>query len=141
MVYPGSIQVLHFDDLYGPPQDKICITVCVDPKIWFFLISRKISKFKRERPELLERQVLIDQVNHDFVLNQDSYINCTEIYSKTQEEVDAQIGGDMSKIRGSASAEVIQQIINAVDGNPELPRKHQQWILDNLNPLLEHVAK
>jgi len=140
MVYPGSIQVLYFDDLYGPPQDKICVTVCIDPKIWFFLISKKISKFKRERPELLERQVLIDSANHGFVLNQDSYINCTEIYAKNQEEVERQINSPNRNIRGNASTEIIQKIITAVNGNPELPRKHQVWILDSLNPLIEYRA-
>lgn len=136
MVYPGSIQLLYFYDLYGPSKDKLSLTVHVDP-YWFFLISTEISSFKKERPALMQRQVVIDQASHASCLTHDSYLDCTDIHVIRIEELERQMKQEQHQVKGNASRAVLEKAIASLHNNPEISPKYQRRILSSLQPLVQ----
>lgn len=139
MVYPGSLQFLYFDDLYGEAKEKRCLTVSVNPYI-FLLISSKVPNLIRNISGKSERQVVIDHQNHSFILNYNSYIDCTEPHPLHIDELQRQMQDEHKKVRGNASQEVLNRVIDATDGSPILSTRIQGFILDSIRPLVEHSA-
>lgn len=135
MVYPGSLQFLYFDDLYGEAKEKRCLTVSVDPYM-FLLISREVPNFIRRNLEKFERHILIDHQNHSFILTQDSYLDCTEPHGLHTDELQRQMRDEHKKVRGNASQEVLNRVIGATDGSPILSLRLQGIILDSIKPLV-----
>ena len=139
MVYAGSLQFLYFDDLHGEAKEKRCLTVSGDPYM-FLLISSEVPEFIRNTVGKSERQVVIDHENHNFILNRDSYIDCTEPHGLHIDELQRQMQDKHKKVRGNVSQEVLNRVIDATDGSPLLSTRIQGFILDSIRPLVEHSA-
>lgn len=104
----------------------------------FLLISSEVPNFIRNTVGKSERQVVIDHENHSFILNYDSYIDCTEPHSIHIDELQKQMQEKHKKVKGNANQEVLNRIIDATDGSPILSNRVQGIILDSIRPLVEH---
>ena len=140
MVYPGSLQYLHFDDLPGGAKVKISLTVCVDPNM-FYLVNSAITPFIQKREELNNCQVCIDKDNHGFILTHDSYLDCTNAYGLHEDEVRQQLQHESKHPKGNASSQVINRAIVATKNSPTHSPRIQKFILDSLEPLLDYEEK
>ena len=138
MIYAGSMQRLHFSDLSGGPKTKICLTICEEPYL-FFLVNSEVTRYIQSRAELSDCQVTIDKNNHDFILTHDSYLDCTDAYGIHEDELRSQLKDGRRHPKGNASKDVIKNVIIATNKSPKLTPRIQRFILDTLQPLVDHL--
>ena len=127
---PGQIFYL-FCNFTSPQKEKYLILICSEPKHLFFLINSEIHPFIKKRSELNQCQVSLKQNDHNF-LDHDSFIDCIDVKEFHLEEIENQILVDMSRIKGTANQQVIDNIIAAVKTTKTIIPRHKKWILDSL---------
>ena len=106
------------------PKLKFVVTVghTESDKFWGFLINSSIRPFITSKPNLLVCEAPIIATQHT-ILNYDSYIDCTSLYSF--------IGRDFHSDEGAISQTAMVAMMHAVRNCPMLKRKDKRMILTN----------
>lgn len=95
-------------------KEKFLVLVADDdPEYLTFVVNSEINPFIANKLSLLQCQVAIDAVSHDF-LDHDSHIACHEIRSMKREDVIKRLISDPSCIKGEVSSDIRGQIVAAV---------------------------
>jgi hypothetical protein len=78
-----------------------------------FLINSEIHSFIASKPHMMQCQVPIDSVSHNF-LHHDSFIACHEVFSIKRDEVIRALMVDPLSIKGIISPSIRDHIKSAV---------------------------
>ena len=128
---PGNVLLL-FCDFTTPPKEKFLLLVSINSGILFFLINSKINDFKKDSPDLLESQVLLDKKTHPF-LTHDSWIDCSKVIRAFDAaEVFQQINSKLGSLKGAITNESRKKIRAAVNDSRLLEKRFKSAIIDEL---------
>lgn len=86
-----------------------------------FFINKRINPYIQNRPELLIAQAKILKSQHSSWLKMDSYVDCTELFEFTDDELTSE--------REPVSADGILEIKRAVSNSVKLQRYYKDLIL------------
>lgn len=109
---PGAMLHL-FCKFTRPPKEKFLIFVFRQNEAKFFVINSTINAFIAARPNLAKCQVVVTKKAHDF-LDYDSYADCTALVCVDFEDVQMQLNGDISRIKGNIAPDLRAEIQAAV---------------------------
>lgn len=106
------------------PKSKFVVTVGHNgsDQFWAFMINSKIGPFIQNKPHLLNCEASIIAQQHR-VLRQDSFIDCTNLYSF--------YAWDLSSSKGQISEDALSTLMQAVRVCQTLKTKHKRMILKN----------
>ena len=99
-----------------------------DPQYLTFIVNSEINPFIANRPHLLQCQVAIDAVNHDF-LDHDSHIACHDVLLMKREEVIKSLMVNPAGIKGEVSLDVRNQIVADVKFAKTIDRDKKNRII------------
>jgi len=131
-VAPGMVLRLYISTLRGGPKDKYCVLACITPKPRLLLISSEPSQLKRDNPDLWGHQVVIDAANHREFLRQDSYIDCSDPYGMSEEEIARQLNDGSNRVLCKISPSVLRNLRAVIKSSNLIPGRQIQWMLDAL---------
>jgi len=129
VIYPKSLQSLFFRILVGNPNNKYCVTACIEPKFLVFLISSELSPIKKSNPELLECQVKLKADDYPSFLKWDSWLDCTDLFSYDIGEATQALSAEDWRILGQLSEYDAKRVVKAVSKAPTLSPIQSNWIL------------
>jgi len=129
---PGQVVYLHCDFAKPTPKNKYLLIASIEPQVLLYIINTSIHEYISSRDYLLVAQVEIDRDNHGF-LDHNSYIDCTTTIRRfNYDELESILISDMSRLKGSVSADVRTQVLAATKASSTLPGREQDWILSSL---------
>jgi hypothetical protein len=95
-------------------KEKFLVLVADDdPEYLTFIVNSEINPFIANRQHLMQCQVAIDAVSHEF-LDHDSYVACNEIRAMKREDVIKALMDNPAGLKGNVSPDVRGQIAAAV---------------------------
>lgn len=131
---PGRVLYL-FCNFTQPPKEKYLLIASTNPLILMFVINSEINQFKTRKPHLLNAQLPISVIDHKF-LDHDSFIDCSQVVSQNDfslKEIHSQVLKDMSRIKGTISQLLAQQIISVVNNSRTLVKDEINAITTSFN--------
>jgi len=129
---PGTIVLLQVTfPQTRETKEKFLVYAGSDGDHCYFVVNSKIHRLIEKNPDLLRCQVVIDAANHPF-LKHDSHVACHEALRLPAEDVYAALCDDLSRIKGTISAAVRDQIISAVKHAVTIETATQNLIITSL---------
>lgn len=114
-IRPGSIFRFYVDDI-RLPKPKYLLLVSADEMLWFFIINSAINDFKRQHPAHAKSQVPILMSDYKF-LTKDSFIDCTDYYTKPKQDIKNRALGNITIIQGTLLGKDIQKVKDVVEAS------------------------
>lgn len=112
------------------PKDKFVVVAAIDGNhIYAFMINSLIRPYILNRPDLMACEAKIFQLEHDFALNHDSYIDCIGLYSYEANEFESS--------RGQLSTNALVALLDAVYDCKELPRRDKNLVQKSLRQFID----
>jgi len=103
------------------PKSKNVVIVCKEKTIyWGFLVNSEIRPFVQRQRELLACQISIKQSDYPTILEYDSYIDCTQLYSFSEQDLENP---------GFLKATTKEEIKRVIRESLLLEERYQQLIL------------
>ena len=127
---PGCVIYLEIA-LSQTTKPKFCVCVGSDGDELVFVVNSDISRFIQSRASLLPCQVSIDAKTHTF-LRKDSHIACHEVHRLARRDILDVLAADTSRLKGSVSQDVRDQMKAAVKAAVTLDLRLQTIILEAL---------
>ncbi|PYP83245.1 MAG: hypothetical protein DMF61_23615 [Blastocatellia bacterium AA13] len=134
----GQILYLYCDFTIPDPKNKYLVLASTEPRLLFLVINSDQRELVRSNPRWQQAQVSISTVDYQF-LDHESWIDCTDVQELSQEEVESQLGRDMSRIKGQLSHDTLAAVIDAVAESPGLINREKRWILVALHIALARL--
>lgn len=116
---PGVVIKLRevMDD--GQIHEKRYVVLRVDATSTCCVVNSRIGPFIQARPELLQCQVAMPVVDHDF-MDHDSHVDCSRTKVFATDRVVRELLGKSDWILGEVSGDLRNQIIGALKYSPTL---------------------
>lgn len=135
--YRAGVVFYLFCDFISRKKDKYLLLVHASDHPLFLYINSRIHPILANRPHLNNCQVPLKFSDYPDVITKDCFIDCTEIISDfTYEEVEKQVLGDMSRIKGALSEDTLSEVIRAIERDRRIAVRSKVVILRELNALL-----
>lgn len=130
-ISPGDVLRLHFP-FENKPKFKFMVVACCEPLL-VLLINSDIHPFISNKADLLECQVDLPKLDHDF-LEWNSFVNCIDAHSAfSLDDVKTKIAADYgSVLKGRIADYCLREIYTAVEKSPVMPRRQKKMILEAL---------
>jgi hypothetical protein len=131
---PGRVLYL-FCNFTQPPKEKYLLVVSTNPIILMFVINSEINPFKASKAHLLKAQLPVTITEHDF-LDHDSFIDCSQVITQNDfrlEEIHKQVLKDMTRIKGTITPLLAQNILDVVTLSRTLVKDDIHSIINAFN--------
>jgi hypothetical protein len=102
-----------------------------NPDVLTFIVNSQTNPFILNKPHLNICQVTLDAASHPF-LKHDSHIACHQVLRLSRADVIIDLSADLSRIKGTVSKAVREQIVSAVKSAKTLDRYTQNVIIQSL---------
>ena len=127
---PGAVIYLEVV-LPGDRKNKFLVVAHVDAECCTFVVNSRVHPFIEARPDLSVCQVKLDAARHDF-LRRNSWIACHEVLKLRTEAAVSELVSDMSRLRGTVHADVLDEMAAAVKRAPTLSATEQTLFAEAL---------
>lgn len=130
-LHPGTIVLINVALPSGTTKEKFLVLVGSDQDDLYFVVNSTPTEFIRRNKSLAVCQVTIDAASHPF-LRHDSHIDCTLLLRLPRTRVLDDLVASPDRLKGTASDEVIEQVLAAVKRAPTLSVSEQILIAETL---------
>jgi hypothetical protein len=107
-------------------KEKYLVVAAVDePNVLLLPINTEINALVARQPALNRCQIKIEQASHTF-LDYDSYVACHKALVVSRSQIVAALEAEMSRYQGEITAQLRQDILNAIRTQPPTMSKIQR---------------